>query len=355
MSNTLAYGFSNLLDIFPAAVTENLEAVNTAMQQFKDEHNRQMQNLFGLFCEYTTNNKGRYNTLADAEMQESDEYTEGLPIKGGDRYDVAWPILSGILSQGLTEEAAKKMTVEEANRKALQVQLADIKFLRKNILRALFANVAWPWSSEEDGSLTIQGLANGDAVKYLLHTGATSTATDTHYLATNSAMANSDFEGIREELLEHPENSGDVVALVPTNLKATVEALTGFYPVADANISFGSGVSTLKGAPSVQVPGELFGYHEGKVWLYEWRSLPDSYIVAVCTGGNKALRARQEKLASLQGLRLVAENEGTHPFYKTTWKRHIGFGGYNRVNALVKRFGNASYAVPTGYETPSAS
>jgi hypothetical protein len=40
------------------------------------------------------------------------------------------------------------------------------------------------------------------------------------------------------------------------------------------------------------------------------------------------------------------------PFFQDNWIRRMGFGGWNRVGAVVMRTGNGSYAVPTNYAVP---
>jgi len=60
---------------------------------------------------------------------------------------------------------------------------------------------------------------------------------------------------------------------------------------------------------------------------------------------------REEPEAELQGFQQVARRDD-HPFYESQWLRIAGFGGYNRVGAVVRRIGNGSYAVPTNYGCP---
>ena len=94
----------------------------------------------------------------------------------------------------------------------------------------------------------------------------------------------------------------------------------------------------------------MLGYVD-KVWVVEWRAMPDGYILAVAADGERALKQRQEPQPELQGFRQVARRED-HPFYESQWLRITGFGAWNRVGALAYRIGNASYAVPTGYDSP---
>ena len=188
-----------------------------------------------------------------------------------------------------------------------------------------------------------------------MQTGADAGATDTHYLAQANAIDNSNdpFPTIYDELTEHPENSGEVVVLIPSNVKTTVQALSGFYPNTDPNLNAGMASTTLRGSLGTPLPGVLLGYHEARVWIAEWKSLPSGYMIATTTGGPRPLLMREEMEASLRGFNRVAERND-HPFYESQYLRIAGFGANNRIGALVQRIGSGSYAIPTNYTSPMA-
>lgn len=354
MANQLLYGFMTLADVAARRVTEvGTSVVWDAIARTVAEHNRQMDTLMGLFVTKTTEFKSTFATPTIARLQPLDDNGRALPIKTSGKYDVAFPLQAGGAAWGANYRMSKKMTVQEANDLTAALISADVRWMRDHILAALYANASWTFTDELHGALTIEGLANSDAVKYLILSGADAGATDTHYLAQAAAIADgtNPFPTIYDELMEHPENGGEVVALIPTNLKATVQALAEFHPIADANIHQGSGSDVLVGSLGVATPGEIFGYTDSKVWLAEWRSLPSSYILGVTTDGERPLKMREEPEADLQGFNLVARRDD-HPFYESQWLRYAGFGAYNRVGGLVYRIGNAAYAVPTNYGVP---
>lgn len=356
MANQVAYGFMNLLDLFTRRVTTvGVDVVSAAIDQSVAEHNRQLNALIGLLALSTTQFKVRYNTPTVARLQPLDDNGRARPIKPAGYYDVAFPLQQGGAAWGQNYRTRAKMTVEEANDATNTLISADVRWMRDHIMAALFANAQWTFVDDLHGSLTIEGLANSDTVTYLVETGADAGETDTHYLAQAAAIddSNDPYDDIYTELMEHPENGGDVVALIPTNLKATTKALTSFLPVSDPNIRLGVGQNELVGDLGVSIPGEIFGYHDAGVWLTEWKTLPSNYIVAVTTDGERPLAMREEPEAELQGFQQVARRDD-HPFYESQWLRIAGFGAYNRVGAVVYRVGNASYAVPTGYSSPMA-
>lgn len=357
MANQLLYGFVQLKDLATRRVTEvGVQVVNTAIDQAVAEYNRQIAALLDLFSNRTTEFKEMFNTPVAARLQPLDEHGRARPIKPFGQYGVAYPLQDGGTAWGATYKAREKMTVQEANDITATLTGADARWLRDHILAALFTNVTWTFNDPIHAALTIQGLANSDTVQYLVQSGADAGATDTHYLAQAAAIADATnpFPTIYTELAEHPENSGEVVAFIPTNLKATTLALATFVPVRDPNVQEGSGVSVLSGSIGIPLPSgptSLLGYDASGVWIVEWKSLPDNYIVGITTGGERPLKMREEDVASLQGFKKVAERND-HPFYESQWLRSAGFGGFNRVGALVYRIGNAAYAIPANYTSP---
>ena len=359
MANTVMYGFETLNDIFDKRVTEvGVEVVNDAIQRTIDEHNRQLSTLTSLFATPTSEFKTVYKTGAAARLQPLDNSGRALPIKGGGQYAVSYPLHTAGTAWGTNYISSVKMTVEEANNITATLIGADINWMRDHILAALFydgaAGGGWTFNDPEHDSLSIMGLADGDTTTYQIKTGAGSAATDDHYLAQAAAIgdAANPYPTIYTELTEHPENSGDVIALIPTASKDTTMALANFRPLGDPNVQLGANTAQLVGNLNVATPGTLIGYVD-KVWIYEWPVLPTGYIISTCTGGNRALRMRQEPEAQLQGFKKVAERND-HPFMESQYLRIAGFGAWNRVGAVVYRIGNASYAIPTGYDSPMA-
>jgi len=354
MANQVAYGFTNLKDMFAERVAEaGVDLVNTAIQQSVDEHNRQIAALMSLFVTPVTNPQMRYKTPTAARLQPLDESGRARPIRVAGHYDVAFPLQAGGVAWGGTDVTIAKMTVEEANRYTLALLSADARWVRDHILAAIFANAAWTFTDEELGALTIKGPANGDTDVYLVLSGADAGAIDTHFLAQAGAIADATnpFPTIYDELKEHPENGGEVLSLIPSNLKTSVKGLTEYHPIADPNLRAGAAASEVVGSLGVQHPGELFGYTDSKVWLSEWRSLPDNYIVSVTTDGDAPLGMREDPEPELRGFKKIAER-ADHPFIESQWRRRAGFGGRNRVGIVVQRIGNAAYAVPTNYSSP---
>lgn len=73
MANQVMYGFANLAGLFDQKVADNMiPTINDAIQSTVDEHNRQLDTLFGLFIKRTTEFKVRYKTPTIARLQPLD-------------------------------------------------------------------------------------------------------------------------------------------------------------------------------------------------------------------------------------------------------------------------------------------
>ena len=271
-------------------------------------------------------------------------------------YTVAWPIQKAGLALGQTYEQRVKMDIRRFAGLFQAVGDADLQWMRDHALAALFYNGSgWFHDDPDDpaGELTIKGRANGDSQTYFKSSGTF--ATDDHYLAQAGDLvtATDPIPAIVEELKEHAVNSGDVVIIGSTADKAKYLALAAFYQERDPNLTIGSGVTQFTGnAPSGQSLGEFIGYHLSGAYIYLWRGMPTNYMVAFTTGGGpKPIRQREHPEAALRGFKPETDRED-YPYLETPYVRRAGFGGWNRVGAVVQRFGNGTYAAPTGFSSP---
>jgi len=350
---TLLYGFESLKDLAGKRVTEiGAGRVNDAINQSVQEHNRQMAAIMGLLARPMTEFKVTYRTPTAARLQPLDEFGRARPVKTTGKYDLAFPIQSGGAAWGSSRLVREKMTVQEANDVTAAMLSADIRWMRDHALAALFMNVSWSFADDEHGALTVKGPANGDTDVYMLTTGSDAGATDDHFKAQAASIADaaSPFTADYQELMEHPENSGEAVALIASDLRSSIEGLTNYTALADPNIQLASTKDQLVGSLGVSLPGRLIGYVD-KVWICEWKAVPSGYSIMVSTGGEPPLGMREHAEASLRGFNRVAERNN-HPFYESQWERHAGFGAWNRTGAVVRRVGNALYAVPANFTAP---
>lgn len=355
MANTLAYGFVGLENLFADRVSdENIEVVRDAIAQSTAEHNRQVDGIMAEFVEPTEDYSARFKMSGAGTMQPLDEFGNPLPVKEAGFYDVAYPIQGAGTAFGDNRVSRALMTVEEANEQTLNNLRRDADWMKRHMLAALFDETAWTYPDPDKGDLTIEPLANGDTVTYIKNNG--NSETDDHYFATATAIgdAANPFPTIHSDLMEHPVNAGGIVVVyVPTALADDVQALTAFVEVGDTDVAEGADTAVLRGSIDRGFGDEVLG-KVSKCWIVEWSLLPDEHMLAVVRGTQKpVLKQREYPAASLKGL-FQEEHSPDGNLEETRWIRYCGFGGYNRVGALVYQVGNATYEVPTGYDAPLA-
>lgn len=345
------YGFHTLEDVFAEQALLYEARVIDAVQQAVAEHNRQMAALSGMFSVGVTDPTLRFKAAGNAVLQPLDEQGRPRPIRRAGEYTVGFPLqkAGGAIAQ--TYEARIKMSVQDVNDVLSELTIADTRWMRQHLLAALFDDAGWTFEDEQYGAINVVGLANGDATTYNISAGSDNGATDNHYFAA-TAVSDAVFEQIEEEITEHPENGGDIVAMIPTDLRAAVQDLAGFYSESDPNIRRGSGEAELTGSANVATPGEIIGYHDAGVWIAHWRSMPSGYIAAMATQGSRALGQREDEFAQLRGF-VEEDANSDYPFLQRNFVRRAGFGANNRIGAAVYRIdASGAYAPPSGFTAP---
>ena len=356
-ANALAYGFVGLEHLMNERVSSVGEpTVYSAIQQTAAEHTRSVNAILSSFVQRTTSAQQRFYLPGSDELQPLDRggFGNPVPVRNAGSYDIAFPIRGGGTAWGDNRVARSLMTVEEANRNTVNAMLADARWIKRHVLAALLDKTTETFADELLGNLTIQPLANGDTVTYTFTGG--STATDNHYTAQAAAIADATnpYPTLYTELSEHPSNSGPYVAYIASNLVATTEALTDFVPITDPDIMVGSASDTISGALDRGVGDMVIG-KTNKMWIVEWKSLPDNYIIGHARGAGAVLGMREFPAAALQGF-FTENNSPDGNLMETRMIRYAGFGALNRVAAaaVFVSAGDAVFDVPTGFAHPTS-
>lgn len=364
MANSIAYGFVGLQDLYGQRVQDaGVQRVWDAVAESFLEYSRVFNRIVGAWSEPTLIAMEQIELAGSGTLQPLDEWGNPMPTMPSGSYQVAYPIQGGGDAFGFNRVSSKLVTVEEINRATMEAIGKDHDWMIRHALAALFTNTTWTFAdkigangSKGLGNITIQPLANGDAVKYARRGGAAA-AVDTHYLAQAGSIADNanPFPTIKAELDEHPSNTGPIVAYIATDLVSSVTALTEFVEATDSDIRYGADSDILAANGEAMIgPGkEVLGKTKSGVWVVEAPIIPANYLIALSTGGGAPLRMREYPAPELQGLFLEQHSpDGNRQ--ETRYIRYAGFGVRNRVAALVMRIGNGSYAIPTGYTAPLA-
>lgn len=352
----LLNGFVNLKDVVNERVVGDLiPTVTSAIDQSIAEHNKVTEDMMKLFVHKTTAFKIRYESPFAAKLQPLDEHGRARKIKAAGRYDLGFPIRDAGAAIGATRIALVKMTVKQINDQIATLLDADKRWLRDQIMAALFDNVGYTFADPEHGDVAVKGLANNDSTTYLIRAGAESGETANHFRGVTAMDdANQPFHTIYRDLTKRPENGsgGKIISLVAGNLESSVMGLANFVEANDPDILLGANADRLTGSLGASVPGEVLGKVD-RNWIVRWDALPDNYVISTSTTGDRALAMREHPEAELQGFNRVADRNDD-PYYESQYVRHAGFGAYNRVNAIVTKVdsGDGAYDVPTDFAQP---
>lgn len=354
MPNAALYGFHNLTNVWDLPTTEvDARLIDDAIVAARNYHNTNTNAALDLFVQRTTEFKLAFRSRSGTRNQPIDEIGRTNPVRvTSDKYDIGLPYIRSGNSWGIDWETRLRLPVSEINDLYSEILTGDRIWLREQIFAAMFNPTPWTFEDPNYGNLNVVPLANNDTVKYL-RKGLLTTATDNHFKAQAAAIADASnpFPIARAELVEHPENGLNpvVVHFIASNLVTTAEGLATFYEQSDPNIDDPS-AARLVGRLPATVPGNVLGYDQagGGSWIVEWPEMPSDYIISITTTGDRPLAMREDPLPRLRGFITVAEME-MYPWYKQEFRRHAGFGAWNRVGAVVTRIGDGTYAVPTGY------
>lgn len=357
MAASQIFGIVGMADIGSDALLADLgrDAIVNVVNVSLAEHNAMVNQFLAPFGELTSDYKRRLLLPGGGKLQASDENGRARPRKGTS-YDVALPILQGGDAWGSNYVTLQKMSVERFGTLLTGMLNADFASVRDLTYSALFTATSWTFADPEYGDLVVKYLANGDTDTYPT-VGSTALATDTHLLAQAATIAdaNNPFPTIRDELLEHGSDLGDVIAFIPPSIQSAVEGLTEFTAIPNDIVVVGNGDTTIsRRGPKIPVPGQVIGYlTTSRTWIVVHRTLPTGYLIAVTENGPRPLAFRQDKQAALQGFHHAGDVD-KFPFFEDQWIRRIGAGAWNRVGAVALYFGtSASYTAPSGYSAKS--
>jgi len=358
MANTVNAGFVDLQEVWDKRAKEiGVERISTAIQLTLDEYNRQLNALLA-WVTPTVQKKLKVDLASGGTMQLVDEWGTPHLTRPAGQYEVGFPLFEYSNAVGGSRWAWPTMTVAEINTLVTDALQKDVIKQRQLLLATIFTNVNWTFDDPQMGNITITPLANGDSVTYVKEGGLVAAETDNHFLAQANAIddINNPFPSMRDNFIEHPTNSEDIVIYVASNLRTSIQDLTDFVPVQDILVSYGANTNTLTDTALAEMEmvkgagNEVLGRVD-RMWIVEWRALPSSYMIAVAMNNESAIKRRINEVPELQGLRQI-EVRGADHSVRWEWYHMYGFGIYDRTAMVVQRIGNGTYAIPTGYQMP---
>lgn len=352
--NAITYGFHQLEDVYDQRVSD-IEPVriDTAFRESARRYSEDMDAVMDVLVEDTTERDGAFELPTSGELQPGSE--NGTPVPTQNYLEIlqGYPMWRGMDSIGFNREAWAKTTPADLEKKNLAVQSKMARWRFRRAFGAFFTNASWTFAEKGRTNVTVRGLATtSDGAIFIDDNGDPSVAE--HYTGQAGAISNSanPYATNSTILGAHPSNMGQIVSYIPSGLVADTEALAGFYPF-DPNkglVEFGDDVDL-----AVSTIGQFIGFGNevigvvGDNVIVLSRRLPANYVVSVVLGDSKPLVRRVEPEVALQGLQ-VTEFQVDSNFRKIDFYLKEGYAVNNPVAIAVRRIGNGTYAIPTGYD-----
>lgn len=333
--------------------------VYDAVNELTERWNTEVSEMMDVFLEEETELfKERYYLPAGGYMERRGKQTTTGAVQTVGSYDVAYPLEDFGSQIAGTDIDLAYMSVQDLDRHLQSVFTRDANTIRFEMLKALFNDNQDTFVDELHGSLSIEPLANGDAVVYPPVIGSSTESTDDHYLESgyvSSAVSddNNPLITLKDEIEEHfgvPQGGGNMIVFIAQAERSVIEDLTDYDQIIDFKIAPGADTDIVTGLPA-GLPGTLIG-RSNTVWVVEWRHLPATYMIAIDPDQLSPLKLRQDPADTglARGLSLIATND-KYPMEQSHWRRRFGLGVANRLNGAIMEVANGgSYTIPTAYQ-----
>lgn len=349
------------------SATTGQRVIYDVAAQWIEERNRELNAAMALFVEETTSDHTRrFKLPGGGYLQKRGENGRPAAVKASGSWDVAFPLDDFAAQLAWNDVSMAYMTIAELSNHIMTIVSQNVNTTRFEIMRRLFNNTATVFADPIRGNLTVQPLANGDAVVYPPVLGAVAEATEDHYLESgyvtaNISDVNNPYVTIANDLEQHfgtPTGGADIAVLQPATVTAMTRTLTDFVPVGDMGIAYGQDADLAGVIPGelLRLNGRVIGRMDGSgVWVVEYRYMPTApvdYLLGIHLAAPKPLVKRIDPADTGlgEGLQLVAE-DAEMPFGAAFWRNRFGFGAGNRLNGVVMELAaGAGYTIPTAYQ-----
>lgn len=341
------------------------EAVFSVVNEIVSTWNAQRDAMERIFVGQTTTDvTRRYYLPSTGRLQKMGFDPQGRPIaRGASGYwDIAFPLAEFSDRIAASRVTYAYMSVADLDRHVQAVIASDANTTVSLILSAMLSNVSFTYPDVKHGSVTVQSLANNDAVVYPPILGAESGTTENHYLASGYVSAsisdtNDPYPTIVDELEEHfgiPTGGSPVIVFINNAQAAVTATLTDFVPVTVNTVVPGDQTALVAGMPpGAYLPNtaRVLGTHAtANCYIVRWDRIPAGYMIGLHMGVEAPLFRRQDPAATgLGGGLQMIVNDDKEPFKDMQWSRRTGYAVGNRLNGVVMQLTAGSYAIPSGY------
>ena len=363
----MAYIFSNIpLSSTDRGFISNVgqSVVYDAVAEYVTRVNADMNAAMSVFVETTTEGfKERYKLPGGGYLQKRDANGRYRNVRASGSWDVSFPLFDFGASIEVDDVALGYMTGQELSNHINTVVAQNVNTVRFEILRRLFKSTTDTFTDDIHGTLTVQPLANGDAVVYPPVIGSDTEATEDHYLESGYAAGaisntNDPYVTIAADIEHHtgaPTGGANIATFINSAQTALTRDLAAFTALADMGVSYGDDTNLAASVPPQLLSmgsARVLGRHEeAGTWIVQWDYIPSAYMLGVHLDVSAPLKMRVDPADTGlgTGLQLVSEDK-QFPFTRSTWRHRFGVGAGNRLNGVAFELGTGgTYTIPTQF------
>lgn len=334
---------------------QDFASIWTELQQRTAIFNRHANFIVGLFSNRVTQPQRRIAVPTTATFGEATEYGRPNKVRFAQIFR-GFPLKHFDLGYGFTQEYLDDVE-DPGEIESIQASAENAwsSLQYETVLNALMGSAN---RTSEDG-VSVKALYNNDGEVPPAYQRVTHAGTHTHYLTTNNAAVTAaSLLAAENHLLHHGYGDrvggtgGTIIHAFNVAEMATVRALTGFIPAANASVPAivdGQIVGQLRGnLPPGLIPEGYFS----KGVIVEENMLPAGYFITWVSGGvfnvNNPVGLRQHKNPAARGMRLIEGGRREYPLIDSIYDGYTGAGIQHRGAAAVTQVVNsASYTDPT--------
>jgi hypothetical protein len=354
------YGALNLTDSDYAYVnTLGQQVIYDATLAVLGDHNADLAAAEAVFIQGTTfDHVMKYKLPQSGMLQKQTSKVRTGFKKPGPGWDVGFPLDEWGTEIGWDRVQMAYTSLQQYNLTLEGVKRQDRNTRRRQMLAALFPSASYVYKDENWPDITVQPLANGDAVTYPPIIGSLADTTANNYLVSGyigSAISDTSnpFPTIVNQLEQFfgtPTGGSNIAVFINNAETPYVQALTNFDPIGNRFVKYGANVSLVDETKfPAGLPGRVIGESDSAL-IVEWRWIPAGYMVAIHLDAPAPLMRRIDPPAVGlgDGLQLIVEDMD-EPIRSSGWSHRFGYGVANRLNAVIMQL-----AAPGAYAAPAA-
>jgi hypothetical protein len=351
-------GISTLSDLTTqvlkgSAIEYGLDKLNAEIVKSLNTYNKQVSELMNDYAESVSEQVKVFGMNDTIDGVESDEFGKSRTSKTAGKWEVAFPLKKYIFGVGYSFDWLQTASVQEVNKKFIDLQIGHQKNIVKQMRTALFtmnSNVTFVDSFFNGETLTLKGFWNADSSNIPANAAGTTFAgaSHTHYAgAVSGSVAATDIDSLVSNVTEHDCTQNLLIGINAADA-ATVKALSGFTALSSSLLNYSGVTSTVQTLDLTDLNNRVIGLWKDSVPVWVKPFVPAHYMVCMSLDNpmGKPVGYRQHHVAALRGLRLNSKS-ALEPMITEEGISFEGMAVMNRSAGAVLQLNNSTFSAPT--------